>query len=333
MISDKIVSILVCCRNEENYISQCLESLINQKNIPGDFDILVIDGESEDNTRKIIFELIKKNNRIVFFENKAKFKPRAINIGFEKSTGKYIAICDAHTVYAEDYISTLIELINEHPEADGVGGPIISQGNNSFGKATAIAMSSKIGVGNPKHRFPDYEGYAEMACFPLFNREVLTKVGLYDERFIINHDDEYCFRIRKMGGKIYLSPRAKSFYYVRNKISKLFYQYYTYGFWQIAFLKKHKEPISLRQLVPITFFSGVGILAITGIMMHNFWVSIFLPGIYILSLAIFAVPVIIKKGFIVGSLFPLSVFILHLSYALGFLNGILYFNLIKRNYI
>jgi len=330
---DKIVSIIVCCRNEEKYISKCLESLLNQRNIPGEFEILVIDGESEDKTREIIFGLKKKNDRIVFFENKTKFKPKAINIGFENSSGKYIAICDAHTVYAEDYISTLLELINEHPEADCVGGPIISLGNNSFGKATAIAMSSRIGVGNPKHRFPDYEGYAEMACFPLFKREVLTNVGMYDERFIINHDDEYCFRIRKAGGKIFLSPRAKSFYYVRDNIYKLFYQYYTYGFWQIAFLKKHKEPISLRQLVPITFYFGVGILAIAGILMNNLWVSLFFPGIYIILLTLFALPVIFKKGFIIGSIFPLSVIILHLSYALGFFNGIFYFNFIKKNYI
>ena len=332
-MSDKIVSIIVCCRNEEKYISQCLESLSNQKNIPGEYEILVIDGESEDKTREKIFGLMEENDKIIFYENKTRFKPRAINIGFEKSCGKYIAICDAHTVYAEDYISTLIDLINEHSEADCVGGPIISLGNNNFGKATAIAMSSRIGVGNPKHRFPEYEGYAEMACFPLFNREVLTKVGVYDERFIINHDDEYCFRIRKSGGKIYLSPRAKSFYYVRNKISGLFYQYYTYGFWQIAFLKKHKEPIALRQLVPITFFIVVGILAISGVTMHNLWVSIFLPVLYIITLTLFALPIIVKKGFIIGTIFPFSVFILHLSYALGFFNGIFYFNLIKRTYI
>jgi succinoglycan biosynthesis protein ExoA len=332
-MADKIVSIIVCCRNEEKYIAQCLDSLINQINIPGEYEILVIDGDSEDKTREIIFGLMKNIDKIIFYENKTKFKPKAINIGFEKSVGRYIAICDAHTEYAEDYIATLIDLINEHPEADCVGGPIISLGNNSFGKATAIAMSSRIGVGNPKHRFSEYEGYAEMACFPLFNREVLTKVGIYDERFIINHDDEYCFRIRKSGGKIYLSPKAKSFYYVRNKISELFYQYYTYGFWQIAFLKKHKEPIALRQLVPITFYLGVGILGISGITFHNLWMSIFAPIIYLLTLTIFAFPVIIKKGFVIGSIFPLSVMILHSSYALGFFNGIFYFNFIKRNYI
>jgi glycosyltransferase involved in cell wall biosynthesis len=332
-MSEITVSILVCCRNEENYIFQCLGSLLNQKNIAGEYEILVIDGESEDRTKEIVFGLMKENNRIIFFENKTKYKPKAINIGFENSHGKYIAICDAHSIYSDDYISTLIELINEHPESDCVGGPIISKGNNWFGEATAIAMSSKIGVGNPKHRFPDYEGYAEMACFPLFKREILKKVGLYDERFIINHDDEYCYRIRKAGGKIYLSPRAKSYYFVRDRISGLFYQYYTYGFWQVAFLIKHKEPISFRQLVPITFFSAVGLLAFAGLIMNNLLLSIILPVIYVTLLTIFAFRVVYRKGFIIGTLFPISVFILHLSYAVGFFNGIFYFNFIKKNYI
>jgi len=332
-MSEIIVSIIVCCRNEENYIYQCLDSLLKQRSIPGEFEILVIDGQSEDNTREIIFGLMKGNPGIIFFENKAKYKPQAINIGFKKSRGRYLAICDAHTVYSDDYISILIELIKEHQESVCVGGPIISIGINKFGKATAIAMSSKIGVGNPKHRFPDYEGYAEMACFPLFKREILEKVGFYDEKFIINHDDEYCFRIRKAGGKIYLSPIAKSFYYVRNTIAGLFYQYYTYGFWQIAFLKKHKEPISLRQLAPITFFSAVISLAFSGLLINSMLLSIILPVIYLSLLISFAIPVMFRKGVIIGSLFPLSVFILHLSYALGFFNGIFYFNLIKRNYI
>jgi succinoglycan biosynthesis protein ExoA len=326
MNEEILVSVIVCARNEEKYIKSCLNSLITQKNIPGKFEILVIDGMSEDKTREILNEFEKEHQGLIrLFDNHKKVKPPAMNTGFKNARGKYIAICDAHTTYDENYLSTLINLICEHKESVCVGGPIISIGETSFGKATALAMSSYIGVGNPKHRFPDYEGYAEMACFPLFKREVFNLIGYYDERFIINHDDEYCLRMRKAGGLIYLSPKAKSHYYVRNSPGKLFYQYFTYGLWQVATIKKHKTPIAFRQLVPAIFFISLFILLIIGIASNNYFIAFLGPSIYLLTLFGAALPVSFNKNIKIGFLFPLSIIILHLSYAFGFLWGFIKF--------
>lgn len=326
ILSDKIlVSIIVCCYNENDYIDSCLGSLVNQNDIKGKFEILVIDGMSTDGTREKIQKILRLYPEIKFFDNPAQVKPPAINIGFRNSAGTYIAICDAHTIYAEDYIIGCIRLLNKYPDVNCVGGPIVSIGKTNFGKANAIAMSSKIGVGNAKHRFPDYEGYAEMACFPVFRRNVLDTVGFYDEYFIINHDDEYCFRLRKAGGKVFLSPSVKSYYYVRNSITKLFMQYFSYGYWQIAFLKKHKEPISIRQLIPFTFFLVLILLIILSVVISKPIVGIFLPILYVIVLITAAIPVSLKEGIKVAINFPIAVFILHFSYAAGFVTGLFKF--------
>ena len=320
-----LVSVIVCCYNEEKYIQRSINSLLQQQNLSGEMEILVVDGMSNDNTRVILNEIVQSDVRVKLYDNILKVKPPAVNIGFRASKGKYIAICDAHTEYDINYVSNSIKVIDAHPESWCVGGPIDSIGESNFGKANAIAMSSPIGVGNAKHRFPDYEGYAEMVCFPLFRREVLDKVGYYDEFFIINHDDEYCFRLRQAGGKVYLSPLAKSFYYVRNNFTDLFKQYYSYGLWQIAFLKKHKIPISLRQLVPFTFFLSMLILIIAGILLNNMFLGIMLPLFYFLALTFYSIPVLIKHGIKVALNFPLAVFTLHFSYAIGFLSGMFKF--------
>jgi len=329
-----LVSIIVCSRNEEKYIEDCINSLTNQNNIPGEYEIIVIDGMSEDGTREILSRLADEDDKVILMDNPAKVKPPAVNIGFKNSRGRFLAICDAHTVYAEDYISKLLQLMDEHPEAQCVGGPIVSVGDTNFGKANAIAMSSVIGVGNAKHRFSDYEGYAEMACFPLFRREVLAMIGYYDERFIINHDDEYCYRLNLAGGKVYLSHRAKSYYYVRGKPSKLFYQYYTYGFWQIATLKKHKIPISIRQLIPATFFLLLLILFIAGIFANSWIIALGLLVIYFSALVFFTVSKLFKNKFTVVKYIPFALFILHFAYACGFISGIFKspFSSKKHNY-
>jgi glycosyltransferase involved in cell wall biosynthesis len=321
-----IISIIVCTRNEELYIGRCLDSLVNQKGINGNFEVLVIDGMSDDKTPQIIEKFSTIFNFVKHFENRAIFKPQAVNLGFKEARGMFIAICDAHTIYDSNYISTLIQVMEEHPEAQCVGGPIVSIGETDFGKATAIAMSSLFGVGNAKHRFPAYEGYAEMACFPLFRREVFDMIGYYDERFIINHDDEYCFRLNRKGGKVYLSSRAKSFYFVRNSPFKLFKQYFTYGLWQIATIKKHKIPIALRQLAPSTFFFIMLIIFVLGVILELFWIAILLPVLYIITLLTIGLVYSFNKGFLISKYIPLSIFILHFSYAIGFVWGIIKFN-------
>src|SRR5574338_556475 len=316
-----LVSIIVCCYNEEKYIAKCINSLLCQTNLSGNIEILVIDGLSEDNTKTILRKMMLVDSRIKLFENTLKVKPPAVNIGFRESKGKYVAICDAHTEYDSNYLISCLRIFHSNSDVWCVGGPIISIGETSFGKANAIAMSSPIGVGNAKHRFPDYEGFAEMACFPVFRREVISKVGYYDEFFIINHDDEYCYRLRQERGKVFLTTNAKSYYYVRNSFVDLFKQYFNYGLWQIAFLKKHKIPISLRQLIPFSFFTIVFILMILGIIFKNFIVSISLPIIYIGILFVYSLSLLKKHEFKVALKFPFAVITLHFSYAIGFLFG------------
>lgn len=319
------VSLIVCCYNENDYIDRCLDSLLSQKNIPGLFEILVIDGMSTDGTREKILAKLKVNSEIRFFDNPARVKPQAINLGFRESRGKYFAICDAHAYYDNYYISTCLNLINEHPDAWCVGGPFQNIGETNFGQALAIAMNSPLGVGNAKHRYPDYEGYGEMVMFGLFPKKVLDIVGFYDEFFIINHDDEYCFRLRKAGGKVFISHRAKCYYFVRKTPASLYKQYFSYGYWQIAFLKKHKEPISMRQLIPFTFFFVMLLFVILSIIINEPIIGVWLPIIYILVLMTAAFPVIFNKGIKVAANFPIAVFILHFSYAAGFLTGLFKF--------
>lgn len=320
-----LVSLIVCCYNENDYIERCLDSLLTQKNIPGFFEILVIDGMSTDGTREKIAAKQAMHSNIRFYDNPARVKPQAINLGFRESKGKYFVICDAHAYYDENYISICLSLIKEHSDAWCVGGPFINIGENSFGDALAIAMNSPLGVGNAKHRYPDYEGYGEMVMFGLFPREVLNTVGYYDEFFIINHDDEYCFRLRKAGGRVFISNKAKCYYFVRKSPLSLFRQYFAYGLWQVAFLKKHKEPISIRQLIPFSFFSSIILLFILSILVDQIVIGLILPILYFTVLLLASFPVTIKQGIRSGLNYPLAIFILHFSYAVGFFSGIVKF--------
>ena len=320
-----MVSVVIPCRNEKAYIEPCIRSVLNQESPRGGIEFIVVDGMSEDGTRDILKRLMEEDSRLKVVDNPRRITPCARNIGVQEARGQYIAILDAHTVYASTYVRTCIELLEEHPEICCAGGPIVSIGRSVFGKATAAAMSHPFGVGNAKHRFPNYEGYAEGACFPVFRREIFDKVGLFDEDLIRNQDDEFNFRVALSGEKIFISPRAQCTYYVRETFRQLFWQFFQYGYYKVVVFRKHRLPISLRHFVPIVFFSGMFALLLGVFIFPGWWAltGFMLPIAYMVILGLGGASVSIKEGMLVGFLFPITAFVLHVSYAIGFARGIL----------
>jgi len=311
-----MVSIVIPCRNEESYIKNCLMSLINQSLSPEKYEILVVDGMSDDGTVSLIENIQKKYSLVRLLKNEKKITPVARNLGIAAAKGEIIAICDAHAVYDSLYLENALEIFQRQKDADCVGGPIISAGETHFGKATALAMSSKIGVGNAKHRFPDYEGYAEMACFPIYKKEVFDKIGLFDESMVRNQDDEFSQRFRLSGGKVYITPKIKSTYFVRNSAGKLYKQYFGYGFYRWKVLHKNKVQISYRQMIPPMFVMVLLLWMTIGIFLKSFILAAFLPLFYIFTIS--AVGIIkVKKNSSLLFYFVVSVMTLHISYGLG----------------
>ena len=56
------------------------------------------------------------------------------------------------------------------------------------------------------------------------------------------------------GGKLFVSPRVRYVYYVRNRFAHLFRQYFQYSFWRIPVMRKHRKPTTVRQVIPLLFF-------------------------------------------------------------------------------
>jgi GT2 family glycosyltransferase len=318
------VTVIVACRNEEHHIEACVRSISRQDDPHGNFEIIVLDGMSEDATRDILARLAHEDSRIRLIDNPRRIKPYALNVGIQSARGRYIAILDAHTVYATDYLRVCVELLEKHPEVCCAGGPIVSRGKRLFGRAVAMAMSHPVGIGNAKHRLPYYEGYAEGACFPMFRREVFEKVGMFDEILMRNQDDEFNYRLTYAGEKIFISPRAQCTYFVRETARQLFQQYFQYGFWRVAVLRKHRLPASLRQIVPPLFMSSILLLAVLGLSLRGWWglIAVALPLSYVATLLIVGVKQGAKGQWPVALLFPIAITTMHAAYAAGFMWGI-----------
>ena len=117
----------------------------------------------------------------------------------------------------------------------------------------AAAYHSKFALGGGKNHEEGYEGYADTVFLGAFKREDILKLGMYDERLPRSEDDDLNFRIIESGEKIYITPEIKSRYYPRGSYKSLFKQYYEYGLWKVAVIKKHKKPARISHLVPMMF--------------------------------------------------------------------------------
>lgn len=286
------------------------------------YEIILVDGLSDDNTLKIVKETTKNFKNIKILTNENKVTPFAMNIGIKNASGNVIVIVGGHATFPENFLLEGLELFNKYPDASCVGGPITSIGENDFAKATSLAMSSRVGIGNASHRFPDYEGPAEMACFPFYKKEVFDEIGLFDERFVRNQDDELAFRLTRSGRKIYISPKVISNYIVRSSPKKLFKQYCDYGYYKWLGCKKHKRLISIRHIIPTLFLF---------FNMTNIMLSLYLNNIFIFIIPLFLYLFVIfmfslkyqKKGIKIVLSFNVAVIILHFSYGYGFLKSFL----------
>jgi GT2 family glycosyltransferase len=248
-----------------------------------------------------------------------------MNIGINNAKGDYIIRLDGHSEYAEDYISKCVEYL-EKTDADNVGGLAISKSHGYIGKAISIVLSSKFGVGNSDFRTGGKEGYVDTVPFGAFRKEVFSKYGLYDVRLTRNQDVELNHRIIKNGGKVYLAPSIKLYYYNRDKLSEFIKQSYNNGLWNIITWYLCPGALSVRHFVPFAFVSSLIILPflflITGVELFK-WLFLMDIFIYFTANAIFTLMSAIKKGIKYLPILPFVFFLLHVSYGIGSLIGLI----------
>ncbi len=317
------VSVIIPIRNEAKFIERLLGQLLSQDYPTDRIEIVIADGMSDDGTRDILDRYVREFPRIRVVDNPRRVTPTALNAAILAARGEIISRVDGHCEVAPDFVRQNVQLIAGHPEAWVVGGPIVHEGKNRFGRAVAVAMSHPAGVGMATHRFEGYEGYVDSTQFPTFHRWVFDRVGLFDEGLVRTEDDELNYRVTQAGGKSYVSPRVKYVYYVRGRIGQLFKQYYQYSFWRIPVIRKHKKPTTLRQVVPPLFFLTMFVLVLVGIWLRQPLVALALPAAYATALVAVGISVVPRKGLAVAALVPLALATMHLAYATGFLYGFL----------
>jgi succinoglycan biosynthesis protein ExoA len=152
------VSVLIPCRNEAKHIEHCLTNIYGFTPPPGGFEVIVIDGMSNDGTFDILSQLKNRFPDLIIINNPDKIVPRAMNLGIQKAKGEYIVRADVRCIHPKGYLCDLIKL-SERTGADNVGGVLVPEfGNGYTQNAIALAYKSRIAMGGALRDRGDFVG-------------------------------------------------------------------------------------------------------------------------------------------------------------------------------
>jgi len=209
----------------------------------------VVDGGSTDGSRAIVEDRAAADIRIRLLDNPARFVPAALNLAIDASRSPIIVRVDSHAVIAPDYVDTAVATL-ERTGADVVGGPMRPEGAGPVGEAVAWALCSRWGVGGSRFHLEGESGETDSVYMGVFPRTTFERYGCFDDRFLRNQDDEFTYRVREQGGRVWLDPALRSTYAPRADYGALFRQFRGYGSFKPLVLREHPTGLRLRHLAP-----------------------------------------------------------------------------------
>jgi GT2 family glycosyltransferase len=222
------LSVVVVNYNMSALLKQGLNTLIRAcKHI--DYELIVVDDASTDKSVEMLqneFPAVQviQNQKIVGVAGSR-------NLGIEQAAGEYVLMVNADTISGKKTVENLVDFMDQHPDAGGVGVRMLSPRGNFltesrtgvtkawgallrlsgltkyFPKSRLYKMDSESWTGEDDFEITEVD--VINGAYMLVRRSVLREVGLLDERFVMfGHDVDLSFRIRLAGYKNYYYPKT-----------------------------------------------------------------------------------------------------------------------------
>ena len=196
-----MVSIILVTFNSEKYILETLTRVFKQTY--KDIELIIIDNNSQDNTKKILkkfpykFKLIENDKNVGFAV--------ANNQGFRIAKGKYILTLNHDAYLSLNYIKNIVYVMDKNPEIGSAQGIYYSNLQKTKIDSCGIYLNFGYSAKNIK-RIPNFnkEIFGTCAAASIYRKSVISKVGFFDKRFVSYYEDvDLAIRIKNHGFKNY----------------------------------------------------------------------------------------------------------------------------------
>lgn len=242
------ISVVVPMWNEAAAITGCIEGFDNQTLPKERFEVIVVDGGSDDGSRELVDGLASEHPWLRMVDNPARRIPVACNLGVENARGKFVCFFSSHGLPSPTFLENTVRVLTETGAA-GVGGRYLHEGTDPTSTAIGLAMASRFGMASP-HRFAIERQEVDTISHPAYRTDLIRSIGGFDEAMQRNEDYELNWRIRDQGGVLLFDPAIESVYHPRGSLKALARQFFWYGTYKSRMLRSHPRSLRVRHLVP-----------------------------------------------------------------------------------
>jgi len=186
---EKLISIIIPVYNVEKYIKKCIKSVVFQNLDSNDYEIIIIDDESPDNSVKIAHKLMQEFPQIKLFSQKNKGLGGARNTGITKAKGEYVLFLDSDDFLLDNVLKNLLNQTkkDESPDIVEFSSIAVDENANSLYKFTPNEIDdSKNGI-----TYYNTEKSIPSACNKLYKLSFLKLNKLFFKERIYIEDYEF----------------------------------------------------------------------------------------------------------------------------------------------
>ncbi len=240
-----MISIVVCTYNREQYLPKMLESAANQQCSKGDFELIIVNNKSSDNTAELCAQFLSKNPSQAFsyFLEENQGLSFARNRGIRESKGDYIVFVDDDAFLDVNYISELKKYLSKMPELIGFGGKILPYLECELPQWMSKYLSSLMSIIDLGTEVKLFTG----SKYPIganmgVSRKVIENIGVFNESLgrtgnsmLGGEEKDFFYRIKEAGIPIYYFPKMLVHHVIPAKRLT------------VEFIKKQAEGIGLSE--------------------------------------------------------------------------------------
>ena len=278
--------------------------------------------------------LEKQKNKIDFIIERGPNPSRNRNNASRKAKTDFVAFINGHTLLSDNWADEVQEFFSKHPKIDIVGGPQLTPENdNWFGKISGYALSSIFGAADVSARYIPRKlvlnaDEKQITSANLICRKRVLKKIKFDENIYPGEDPKFISDAKREGFKVAYSPSIIVYNKRRQNVGDFAKQIFNYG--QMRPKKERitetlKKPFFLVPSIFVLYLSVFNIL----FLIHWFFVIPIL--VYFILSLLFSLFESIKNKH-PSSFFrlPFLFFVIHLSYGVGFLKGLVFAETTKK---
>ena len=257
-----MISIIIINYNVKKYLIECLRSIL-KSNTSVEYEIIIIDNNSDESIEDIEKVFNVNNFRIFFLQNNLGFS-KAVNYGIKKSKGSHILLLNPDTLISDNTLQVLHDYIEKN-ENIGICGCKVEYPDGTYQLSSkrsfpyfdiALLRIFRFDRLFPNNKYFGQYNYTYLnidkiasvdavsgSCM-MFEKKIIDRIGLFDGRYFLYFEDtDFCFRAVKNNYKVIYNPNTKIIHYKRESFKNSEYNL-NYEFFKSLYyfyIKHYKE--------------------------------------------------------------------------------------------